>query len=99
MMSFDDGAADGEADTHAIAFRRVEGVEQFFHVLGIDAHARIPHAYTHTIAVLPFGSDQQVPRAIVHVNHRVGGVAEQVQDDLLELNPIAGDGREILGEL
>ena len=29
----------------------------------------------------------QLPRVIVHVNHRVGGVAEQVQDDLLEALP------------
>src|SRR6266566_4195074 len=58
-----------------------------------------PASHTHTIAVLPFGSDQQLPRAIVHVNHRVGGVSEQVEDDLLELDAIADDGREILGEL
>ena len=35
----------------------------------------------------------------MHADHRVGGVAEQVQDDLLELDTIAGDGREIVGEL
>ena len=35
----------------------------------------------------------------MHVNHRVGGVSEQVEDDLLELDAIADDGREILGEL
>src|SRR5205823_3933245 len=99
VMSFDDGAADGEADTHAVAFRCVEGVKQLVHALGVDAHAGIPHAHTHTVAFVPFGSDQQLPRAIVDTHHRVGGVAEQVQDDLLELDSIAGDGREIVGEL
>src|SRR5215831_17861934 len=99
MMSLDDRATDGEPDAHAIGFRCVEGVEQLDHILGVHAHADIPHAHADTIAVLAFGSDQQLPRAIVHVNHRVGGVAEQVQDDLLELDPIAGDGREVLGEL
>src|SRR5712691_8774874 len=99
MMSLDDGATDGEPDTHPVGFRCVEGVKQLLHALGVDAHAGIPHAHAHTIAVLAFGSDQQLPRAIVHVSHRVGGVAEQVHDDLLELDPIAGDGREILGEL
>ena len=69
------------------------------HALGVEAHARIAHGHTHTIAVLPFGSDQQLPRAIVHADHRVRGVAEQVQDDLLELDAIAGDDREIVGEL
>src|SRR5215467_4260886 len=99
MMSLDDGATDGEPDTHAVGFRCVEGVEQLVHVVGVDAHASIPHAHADTIAVLPFGSDQQLPRAIVHVNHRIGGIAKEVQDDLLELDPIAGNGREILGEL
>src|SRR5262245_8658473 len=98
MMSLDDGATNGEPDTHAVGFRCVEGVEQLVHVVGVDAHAGIPHAHADTAAVLPFGSDQQLPRAIVHVNHRIGGIAEEVQDDLLELDPIAGDGREILGE-
>jgi hypothetical protein len=35
----------------------------------------------------------------VYVDHSVGGVPEEIQDDLLELNPIAGDGWEIIGKL
>jgi hypothetical protein len=35
----------------------------------------------------------------LHLHHRVGGVTEQVENDLLELNTIAGDGRQIAGEL
>src|SRR5215468_4533048 len=37
VMSFDDGATDGEPDTHALGFRRVEGVKQLVHVLGVNA--------------------------------------------------------------
>src|SRR5918992_1403810 len=98
-MSFDDGAADGEPDAHAVALRRIESVKQLVHALAVDADAGIPHAHTHTIAGIPFGSDQHVPRAIVDTEHRVRGVAHEVQDDLLDLDPIAGDGRKILGEL
>src|SRR6476660_7010058 len=99
VMSLDDGAADGEADTHAVAFRRVEGVEQLGHALRVDADAGIAHAHAHTIVVLLFGSDQQLPRPIVHGGHRIRGVAEQVQDDLLELNTVPRDRGEVLGEL
>ena len=99
MMSLDDGAADGESDSHAVALRRVERVEQLVHALTVEAHAGIPHGQAHMFAVFPFGSDQQLPGAIVHARHRVRGVAEQVQDDLLELDTVAGDGREIVGEL
>src|SRR5690348_10805124 len=99
LMSLDDGAADGEADTHAVAFRRVEGVEQFGHVLRVDADAGIAHAHAHTIAVLVLGSDQQLPRPIVDGGHRIRGVADQVQDDLLELNTIPRDRWKGPGEL
>src|SRR5215469_16958942 len=45
MMSLDDGATDGEPDTHAVGFRCVEGVEEHVHVVGVDAHTGIPHAH------------------------------------------------------
>src|SRR5215472_11040964 len=99
MMSLDNGTTDGEPDAHAVGFRCVEGVKQLGHVLGGDAHAGIPYAHAHTIAGFEFGADQQLPRAVVHVNHRVGGVAQQVQDHLLQLDSVTGDGREVLGEL
>src|SRR5688572_15004730 len=98
-MSFDDGAADGEPDPHAGALRRVERVEQLVYTLLVDAHAGIPYGQAHSILVLAFGSDQQLPRAVVHAHHRVAGVADQVQDDLLELDPVTGQRRKILGEL
>ena len=44
------------------------------------------------------GSDQQLPGAILNTNHRVGSIAEQVQGDLLQLDTVSDDGREILGE-
>src|SRR5262245_8908945 len=100
VMSLDDGAADGQADTHPVAFRRVEGVEQLGHVLRVDADPGIADAHAHTVAVVVlFGSDQQLPRPIVDGGHRIRGVADQIQDDLLELNTIAGDRWKVLGEL
>src|SRR2546430_13067094 len=71
VMSLHDGAADGEPDTHAVALRRVEGVEQLVHALTLEAHAGIPHHHAHAIGAFPFGSDQQLPRPIVRSNHRV----------------------------
>src|SRR4051794_1334317 len=98
-MLLDDRAADREPQTHAIALRRIEGIEQLVHALRIDPYTDVPDAHTHAVAVLSLGSDQQVPGAVVHVDHRVRAIAEQVQKYLLKLDPIPGDGREILGEL
>jgi hypothetical protein len=45
-------------------------------VLRIEANPGIPDRQSDTIALLAFSSDQQLPRPIVHINHRVGSVAE-----------------------
>jgi hypothetical protein len=65
MMALDDGAADGQSDPHAIAFRCVKSIKQLVDALAVEAHADIPYTHQHTVAVLPFGSDQQFPRGIV----------------------------------
>ena len=98
-MSLDDRAADRQPDAHAAALGRVEGIKELVHSLPVDARAGIPHGHAHAIAVLPFGSDQQVPRAVVDADHRVRGVAKQVQEDLLKLDTIANERREIISEL
>jgi len=98
MMTLDDRAADGKADSHAVTFRCIERVKELVHDLRVDPHAGVSNACAHAIFVLPFCSDQQLPRPIVHVNHRVRGVAEQVEDDLLELDTVAGHVREAVSE-
>src|SRR5918993_514529 len=99
MMSLDNGATDRQADAHAVSFCCIKCVEKLVRALSVDSHAGVPNAHTHAIAILPFCSDHQPPRSILHVNHRVRGVAEQIQDDLLELNTIAGYVREAVSEL
>ena len=70
-VSLDNGAADGEPDPHAVALRRVEGLEQALRALAVEARAGIPHGHTDTIALLSLGSNQQLARAIVHASHRL----------------------------
>src|SRR5262249_47308172 len=79
MMALDDRAADRQPDTHAAALCRVESIEQPVGTLGSEPHAGIPHRQSHTIADLSGGFHQQLPRAILDTQHRVRGVAEQVQ--------------------
>ena len=98
MMSFDDGATDGESDTHPVTFCCVEGVKQLVHDLRVDPDAGIAYHHAHTIAPLSLGSDQQLPWAVINAYHRVGSIAQQVQDDLLELDPIANDSRQVLSK-
>src|SRR6266446_8844055 len=98
MMSLDDGTADGQPDSHAVAFGGVERFEEPVRSLSSEADPHIFHAKAHPIALVSFRPYQQLPRTIVDRAHRVRSVPEQVQDDLLELDTIARDGREVLGQ-
>ena len=99
MMPLDDGSADGEPDTHAAALRRMEGIKELVHAPTVNANAGIAHYHTHVIAGVLLSADQQLPRPIIDAAHRVCGVAEEIQNDLLELDAIPGDLREVFGEL
>src|SRR5260221_12590861 len=99
MMTLDNGAADGEADPHTATLSCVERIEKSVETLRIDTHSRILHGQADTIVFASFGSDHQLPRSIVDAAHRVCGVQEQVQDDLLKLDTIACDGRRAVAEL
>src|SRR5262245_24470974 len=99
LMSFDDRTADEQADAHATTLRGVERVEQGLPVLGGNAGTGIADRQAHAIVPLWFGRDPDLPRAIVHGGHRVCGVAQQVQDDLLKLDAISGDHGKIVRQL
>src|SRR5260370_41832458 len=98
-MALDNRATDGQPDHHAVALRRVEGFEEPVYALRIETHPRIPNDQAYTIALVPSGSDHQLSGAVIDVPHRVRGVPEQVQDDLLKLDAIAFDGRKVVGKL
>ena len=98
MMSLDDRAADRETNAHTPTLSCIEGIKKLAHVLRVNSHPGVPHGHAHTVAVISFGSDQQCSRAVVKPHHRIGGVPDQVQDDLLELHTIAINEREVIGE-
>ena len=81
-----------------LALGGVERVEESACVLRFEAHPRILYGQAHAIVFVSFGSDHQLPRTIVDAAHRVQGVPQQVQDDLLELDTIACDRREVVGK-
>ena len=98
-MPLDDRAADEQSDPHAAVLGGVESIEQQIRALWRQAYADIADAQTDAIPAVAFASDEQMSWSIVHVHHRVRAIAEQVQDDLLELDAVAGDERQTLSEL
>src|SRR3984893_13476465 len=78
-MLFDDRTADGQPDAHSTALGGVKGLKELVHDVGLEAHPDILHRQAHTIAFVTISSDEKLPRTIVHADHRVSGIAEQVQ--------------------
>ena len=76
-------------------------MERFEQLLGtfiFETDTGILHRKSHMIVIVSFGFNHHVPGPIVDATHRFGGVKKQVQDDLLKLDTIAGDGWEIFGK-
>jgi hypothetical protein len=92
------GAADEQANAHPVALRRVERIEQPPDRFRFETYPGIPHRQAYAIVLVPLRSDHQSSRAIFDTVHPVCGIPEQVQDDLLKLNAIAVDGREVVGK-
>src|SRR5437879_3551601 len=99
MMTLDDGATDGQANPHTVAFSRVERIEELVHRLRFQTRPRVLHSQTNAIAFVSFGSDHQLPWTVLDVAHRVRGVQEQVQHHLLKLDTIAYNWREVFADL
>src|SRR5690349_4015174 len=99
MMSLDYGAANRQPDSHSILFRCIESFKEFVRGFRSEADSDIFDGNAHPIPLIPFGSDEQISRAIFDGGHRVRSISYQVEDDLLELNTIARDWREIVRQL
>ena len=99
MMTLNNGATDGEPDSHTVILGGVERFEEPVRSLRVEPDSRILHRQPYMIVFVPFSFNQQLPRTIVDRAHRVGCIPDQVQDDLLQLDTIASDDREVLGKL
>src|SRR5215472_4661172 len=99
VMSLDYGLTDVQSDSHSIVLGGIEGLEEFVRGFRWEAVAHIFHAKTYPIQPLSFGSDEQLPPAIIYRAHRVGSIAYQIKNHLLELDTIPFNQRKIIGKL
>ena len=70
-MALDDRTAHGQSDSHSVILRRVERFKKLVHRLRVETNSLILHGQADMIAFVPFGSDHQLPGAIVYGAHRV----------------------------
>src|SRR6516225_2323384 len=99
MMSIDNRVAKRKPDSHSIGFGCIESLKEFCGGFRPETNSRIYYTKPHPITFIPFCFDEQLPRAIAYCAHGVRSISQQVQDNLLQLDTVADDGRQVLGEL
>ena len=90
-MSFDDRTADRQPHAHTARFGGEEGAEQPVRVFGRDTDTAVLHCYEHLVCTVLARSDRQFAWPIGDRLHRFYAVDHQVDDHLLELDPINED--------
>src|ERR1700719_3447175 len=90
-VGIDDRPADRKSHTHAAGFGGEEGGEQPVRILGGDPDAAIRYTYEHLFGLVLAGSDHQFAWPIRDRLHRFNAVHHQVNDHLLQLDPITKD--------
>src|SRR4029077_8605996 len=88
-MVFDDGARNRQPDAHSQSLGRDEGLEQLGGNLRRDAEAAVGDADFEQVAIACAARDQQLaPRRLLH---RLDRVADEVEQDLLDLHLVDQD--------
>src|SRR5258708_9200955 len=98
-VRFDDRTADGQAQAHALGLGGVERLEQAVQTLRIQSRAGIPQTDEYAVRSISARADQQLPRPLADAAHRLDGVDDQVENHLLQLDPICSDDWQALREL
>ena len=99
MVCFDNGSADRESNTHTIVLGTVKRFEEPISGFGGEADTGILHGESNVLGTIRFRLNQQLPRSIFNLPHRVESIAKQIYDHLLNLYSVASDRGEILSKL
>jgi len=78
-----------EPDPHTALLSCVERIKELVLILRVETHTGIFHGQEYAIVRILSCSDQQLPRTILNINHRMRGIQEKIQNDLLQLHSIA----------
>src|SRR6185312_16611260 len=98
-MRLDDGAAHRQSDPHPLTLGAIKRLETPSGPRGGKTNPGVPDTQPYPAPRVRLRSDEQLPRPVLHRAHRIGAIAQEIQNDLLELNPIALHGWQIVREL
>ena len=93
-MALDDHPANGKSQSHAVGFCRDECIEDICQPRGIDSRPAILDLDDNrAVAVAPRPQLQQAATVLESV-HGLDGVADQIDENLLQLTAVAHDQRQ-----
>ncbi len=98
VVSFDNRSTNRKTHPHSRRLCREKSIENALDVFRIYAGSGILHCYQHAILGANFGFHTQEPLALSRRSHCVYCIDGQVQDDLLQLNPVAEYPRQLVSE-
>jgi hypothetical protein len=99
LMNFDDRPADRKSHAHAAGLRREEGVEEAVRVLSGDSDTAVLYCYPHLLRFVLVRSEHQFARTIRDRLHRFDAVHHQIDEHLLQLDPVTKHRRQRRREL
>ena len=97
-MCFDDRAADRKSHSEPAGLGRVERVEQPVDARCVNPGARVLHGNQNLISVL-VRSDQEIAGALIDSGHCLHPVHDKIDENLLDLDSIATNGRKRRAEV
>src|SRR5712671_2112899 len=98
VMRFDNRPTDRQPKPQAARFRGIERLEHSLKSRRREARTRIPHLDRHAIRFVT-AADEQFPLLFADVAHRFDGIDDQVEQYLLQLDPISLNARQALRQL
>jgi hypothetical protein len=97
-MGFNYGARNCQTHPEPIVFGRVEVLEEPLLYFIANSNALIAHANANCLIAFPLRDNLHLTFDGRHITHGIEGIVYKVSQDLLNLDGIAYDDREILGE-
>src|SRR6266446_6207256 len=98
-MSFDDRTTDRQPHPQTAALGRIEGLKEVLVICWRQSRPRILHSDEHAVLPVLSRANQQPSRSLADAAHCFNGVDDQVEDHLLQLDPISLNERQALREL
>ena len=98
-MTLDDRTTDAQPHPHSVGLGAVQRLEEFVSVAWRDPSTNVMHAERDLVVVILHRRDRDDPVLLVGARHRLDGVLDQVEDDLLQQDAVSSHERRIVSKI